>query len=224
MKKLKLKLTKVIASTLVVASILALNPIGASASWKQNGTGWWYTEGSSYSTGWKEIDGNWYYFYSDGYMAKDKTIDGYYLNASGAWISTQTQSEKISVVYPSNWIKKNIKGKNIYLLDDKGTSVNLVVESMQGLSEEEYNKASDIDVKTNLGIDNIKVQEHEFNNKKARLTNFVQTYQGINIPTYQVTFLNSNTSYIFTIAGREKISDENMIAFNNMLNTVKFAN
>ena len=32
----KLKLTKVIASTLVVASVLALNPIGASAEWKQN--------------------------------------------------------------------------------------------------------------------------------------------------------------------------------------------
>ena len=32
----KLKLTKVIASSLIVASVLALNPIGASASWKSN--------------------------------------------------------------------------------------------------------------------------------------------------------------------------------------------
>ena len=77
----KLKLTKVIASSLAVASVLALNPIGASAEWKQNSAGYWYTSGNSYYTGWKLIDKNWYYFYSDGYMAKDTTIDGYYLNS-----------------------------------------------------------------------------------------------------------------------------------------------
>jgi len=47
----KLKLTKVIASSLVVASVLALNQIGASAEWKQNSNGWWNTEGSSWSKG-----------------------------------------------------------------------------------------------------------------------------------------------------------------------------
>ena len=82
----KLKLTKVIASSLIVASVLALNPIGASAEWKQNYTGWWYTDGSSWATGWKLIDGNWYYFNSDGYMAHDTIIDGYKLGSDGAWI------------------------------------------------------------------------------------------------------------------------------------------
>ena len=82
----KLKLTKVIASSLIVASVLALNPIGASAEWKQDTTGWWYTEGSSWATGWKLIDGNWYYFNSDGYMAHDTTIDGCKLGSDGAWI------------------------------------------------------------------------------------------------------------------------------------------
>jgi len=83
----KLKLAKVIASSLIVVSVLALNPIGANASWKQNSTGYWYTTGNSYATGWKLIDKNWYYFYSNGYMAKDTTINGYYLNSSGAWTS-----------------------------------------------------------------------------------------------------------------------------------------
>ena len=82
----KLKLTKVIASVLIVASVLAFNPIGASAEWKQDNTGWWYTEGSSYTTGWKLFDGNWYYFNSDGYMAHDTTIDGCKLGSDGAWI------------------------------------------------------------------------------------------------------------------------------------------
>ena len=84
----RLKLTKVIASSLIVASVLALNPIGASASWKQNSTGWWYTEGNYWAKGWRLIDKNWYYFYSDGYMAKDTTIGGYYLNSSGAWTNS----------------------------------------------------------------------------------------------------------------------------------------
>ncbi|EKQ56112.1 MULTISPECIES: leucine-rich repeat domain-containing protein [unclassified Clostridium] len=78
------RLKKVIASSLIAASVLALNPIGASAEWKQNPTGWWYKEGNSWATGWRLIDSKWYYFDSKGYMAKDTTIDGYYLNDSGA--------------------------------------------------------------------------------------------------------------------------------------------
>jgi len=64
----KLKLTKVIASTLVIASVLALNPIGASAEWKQDSNGWWYTEGSSWATGERRIDDHYYYFEANGYM------------------------------------------------------------------------------------------------------------------------------------------------------------
>jgi len=94
-KMKKLKLTKVIASSLIAVSVLALNPIGASAEWKQNLAGWWYTEGNSYATGWRQIDGNWYYFNSRGYMEHDKTIDGYYLNNSGAWKDVTTTSENL---------------------------------------------------------------------------------------------------------------------------------
>ena len=64
----KLKLTKVIASALVVASVLLLNPIGASAEWKLDKKGWWYSEGSSWATGWRVIDGSLYYFDTKGYM------------------------------------------------------------------------------------------------------------------------------------------------------------
>lgn len=82
----KLKLTKLVASLLLITSIITLNPIGVSAEWKQNDIGWWYTEGASYSKGWRQIDGNWYYFDKyDGYMATDTDVDGYYLNSSGAW-------------------------------------------------------------------------------------------------------------------------------------------
>ena len=112
----KLKLTKVIASSLVVSSVLALNPIGASASWKQNNIGWWYIEGSSWATGWRYINGEWYYFDNNGYMktgwiqyvnkwyylydsgsmAKNTTINGYVLDSDGAWIQT-TQNNSSSL-------------------------------------------------------------------------------------------------------------------------------
>ena len=99
----KLKLTKVIASLLVVASVLTLNPIGASASWRQNSKGWWYTVESA-ATGWMKIDGKWYYFYSDGYMAHDTIIDGFKLGSDGVCIlnqeteSTRNLDEKIDEV------------------------------------------------------------------------------------------------------------------------------
>ncbi len=98
---MKMKLIKGITYSLITASILMINPIGASASWKQNNIGWWYTNDNSWVTGWNKIDGKWYYFYSDGYMAKDTSIDGYILGSDGAWInneptaSTTSSNEKI---------------------------------------------------------------------------------------------------------------------------------
>lgn len=87
MNKMKnFKLKKVIAGTLVAASVLMLNPIGASAEWKQDTTGWWYADGSSWVTGWKLIDQKWYYFNPDGYMERNTTIGGYQLGSDGAWI------------------------------------------------------------------------------------------------------------------------------------------
>lgn len=91
----KLKLTKVLASLLVAASLLTLNPIGASAEWRQDTNGWWYAEGSSWATGWREIGGKWYHFNTEGYMTKNKVIDGYVLGADGAWIQNTDMIPKI---------------------------------------------------------------------------------------------------------------------------------
>lgn len=100
------KLSKLIVSSLLATSLLALSPIAANAEWKKDSTGWWFTEGnSSYATGWRLIDRNWYYFYSDGYMAHDTSIDGYYLNSSGAW--TDSASAVIG-----REILKNIRVQN----------------------------------------------------------------------------------------------------------------
>ncbi|EHJ00731.1 cell wall binding repeat-containing protein [Clostridium sp. DL-VIII] len=59
---------KLIILTMILISILTMNPIVTHAEWKQDNNGWWNSEGSSWSVGWKEIDGKWYYFDDNGYM------------------------------------------------------------------------------------------------------------------------------------------------------------
>jgi hypothetical protein len=87
-------LRKAIALVTVTMSIMAFNPIGASAEWKQDNTGWWYKVDNSWLIGWMNIDGKYYYFSSNGYMAHDAIIDGYYLGADGAWVqNNMTQGE-----------------------------------------------------------------------------------------------------------------------------------
>lgn len=95
---IKKKLVKVIASTLMIASIFALNPIGVSASWNQTDTYWWYTENNAWVTGWKLIDGKWYYFNSDGHMVHDTVINGFKLGSDGAWINTQIAASDEKIV------------------------------------------------------------------------------------------------------------------------------
>lgn len=98
----KLKLIKLIASTLLLASVFVLYPIGASAEWKQDNIGWWYTEGDSWATGWRNIDGRWYYFYYDGYMASCTVIDGYTLGVDGAWIEDTSIDATVTTIENTN--------------------------------------------------------------------------------------------------------------------------
>ena len=113
----KLKLTKVIAGSLIVASVLALNPIGASAAWKSDSTGWWYTEGSGFSTGWKQINGFWYYFDSNGYMKTGWVQSGltwYYLKDNGIMATENLSIQGKSYQFSSDgkWINNATTSSN----------------------------------------------------------------------------------------------------------------
>ena len=99
--------TRVIASALAIASMIAMNPVGVSAAWRKDNNGWWYTEGNSWATGWRLIDGNWFYFYSDGYMAHDTTIDGYYLNSNGAWSNISVDCKNKETLKLSGTLRKS---------------------------------------------------------------------------------------------------------------------
>lgn len=124
----RMRLTKIIASSLMVASVLALNPIGASAEWRQDSTGWWYSEGSSWATGWRQLNGKWYYFNTSGYMAHDTVIGEYKIGSDGAWIqdTASTVNKSVSSVKPTqdkvkstgnySWFEEN--GNKYFKLDN----------------------------------------------------------------------------------------------------------
>lgn len=107
---------KIILSALIAVSVLALNPAGASAEWKQDNCGWWYSDGNSYAIGLREINGKtyyfdsygymktgwikdnyygtWHYFYPNGIMAYNTIIDGYELDKDGTWIKPSEGAEE----------------------------------------------------------------------------------------------------------------------------------
>lgn len=106
------KLRNIMLTFVAVLSLFLINATGASAEWKQDSTGWWYSQGSFFETGWSSIGGQWYYFDSNGYMktgwlndsgswyylkadgrmAHDCTIDGCYINSSGIWVQQNNNS------------------------------------------------------------------------------------------------------------------------------------
>lgn len=95
---IKNKVMTILTSAVVISTIFTLCPVSASAEWKSDSVGWWYTEGNSCVTGWKYIDGNWYYFYSDGYMATNNKIGDYFVNSNGIWTNEITAEEAKQLV------------------------------------------------------------------------------------------------------------------------------
>lgn len=138
MKKTNLK--KIILIGLLTTSILVAFPVGASAEWRQNTRGWWYSQGNSYATGWNNIDGKWYYFYDhgsmNGYMAFDTFINGYKLGLDGAWIqnSTTTTNSIMPITAPSNWTRLAVDGYSL----NNGSILAYKPKELQGYS---YDKA-----------------------------------------------------------------------------------
>lgn len=100
---------KIIALSISTMSLLATTSISANAEWMQNSTGWWYTEGNSWSVGWRQINNQWYYFGSDGYM---KT--GWLQDTDGKWY----------YLNPNGEMAKNIITPDGYKIDENGVWTN----------------------------------------------------------------------------------------------------
>lgn len=117
---------RIITTLLTTTLLLGVTSIGASASWRQDSKGWWYTEGTGFTRGWKNIEGEWYYFDQSGYMktgwiydginwyymwnngimAKNTKVGDYYLGPNGVWdksasntVGTTVSENKSDIVY-----------------------------------------------------------------------------------------------------------------------------
>ncbi|MDR3594161.1 hypothetical protein [Clostridium sp.] len=116
---MKKNIKRYIVMGIISASIMAVNPIAAHAEWKQDNTGWWYSQGNSYAqswlqdnngkwyyfgqdgymkTGWLNDNGKWYYLNNDGSMAVNTNIGGYQVNNNGVWIQNTTNSNNTTNV------------------------------------------------------------------------------------------------------------------------------
>jgi len=119
------KLSKLIAGLLLGMSILVLKPIGASAEFRQNSTGWWYHEmhnaTDSWATGWREVNHRWYYFGEDGYMLHDTAVGIYSLGSDGAWLTPISLSSNVNAGSRNSVEKGVIFDINIFNLSVGGT-------------------------------------------------------------------------------------------------------
>lgn len=159
---------KIIASTITIMALVAVNPISAHAEWRNSGSGWWYSQGGDYyATGWKQINGKWYYFGSDGYMktgwlndsgkwyylnkngsmARNRYVGNYYVNSNGVYepqnkigttTTTRATSQGITLEYPSSWTKSTHDNNTTYDLDNKGTGIVQTTIDLEGHSEKEF--------------------------------------------------------------------------------------
>ena len=142
MKSLKLK--KLVAAALTIATISAVSPMAASAAWKQDNRGWWNTEGNSYSIGWRQLNGSWFHFDSVGYMSTGWVQDGqawYYMNPvsdgtmgsmktgwiqdKGTWYYLNPVSNGSQGAMSTGWINDN---GTWYFTDNSGAMQTGVVE------------------------------------------------------------------------------------------------
>lgn len=107
------KITKILASTLAITSMLTLGSFKANAEWKEETTGWKYNTGNTFATGWHNIEQDWYYFNNDGYMVNNTYIDNFYLSSNGAMIggtgvadpfsNVDTIKKSMPITVPENW-------------------------------------------------------------------------------------------------------------------------
>lgn len=167
MKKLK----NIMLTFVAVLSLFLMNTTGVNAEWKQDNTGWWYSQGSFFDIGWSNIGGQWYYFDSNGYMktgwlndggkcyylksdgtmVHDCTIDGYYINSLGIRVQQNNKSVTTST-YINGELKVNFidVGQADSILIQQGNE-NMLIDS--GNNDDENTLKNYL---ANLGVKELK--------------------------------------------------------------------
>lgn len=218
-----LRFTKIIASLLVVISLIKLNPVSAATNtyWKKDNKGWRYGEGYYHRTGWNLIDGDWYYFYTgyDGYstesmreyMAHDTTIQGYYVGSDGKWVNNpifvvkdpnlrQVIKDKVGRQY-GDFTKDEVKSINTLILENKNISTLFGLNNLTNLKVLiiRDNQLSDISALKNMPWLTV---VHIESSKLTDVATIVDTLKCL--PNVKTVALKENQ---FTKADEQKIAD-----------------
>lgn len=101
MKKTKLFLTVLMASSFLSGTALA-------GTWVQDSSGWYYQndDGTNPTNQWyQEFDGKWYYLNESGYMLTDGAApDGRVVGADGVWVQPVSGEPKTVLREINNWV------------------------------------------------------------------------------------------------------------------------
>lgn len=187
-------LRRLIILIITAGTLLAILPIGASASWKQDSNGWWNTEGNSYSIGWKKIDSKWYYFDKSGYMVHNEIIDQYYIDSNGIGVAT-TKGE-IPIKIPANWIKSKEHKLSTYVIDSKATVTYDTTETFGG-SESSYINGMKYGIMKSLG--EIQLSEKNYNGKNATIMQYTITTNSEIKKACSVLLFKDGKAYCFNL-------------------------
>ena len=209
-------LKKMLVLAIMGTTLLTVLPIGASAEWKSNNSGWWYSKGTGYSTGWDLIDNSWYYFNSDGYMAHNTMIDGYYIDSNGASVATENVGIPIRV--PANWTKLNNKIEGIdlsYKMNNNSAFVYKTEDIGSECSESDFINGVKAGLSKQSGI---QFSEKNYNGRKALSAEYVDSKNSQTVKAYVVFMLNDNKIYAFGIISTLDTFDNNKQKLEDLLN------
>lgn len=85
--------------------------VESSYQWKQDATGYYYTDGTNYKKScWEKIDGKWYYFLDSGYIVSNK-----WYKINGTWYYFDNDG----VMAESKWVKTG----EWYYVDENGAMI-----------------------------------------------------------------------------------------------------
>lgn len=183
---MKKSIKKIISTIIMTTTILGIFIVPANAEWKQNSTGYWYSNGNSWFTNWNQIDGKWYYFSPNGYMksnswqqegdkwyflkpngsmAQNETYNGYNFENNGVWNqnynvdSNNTTNSSVNNTATTN--SNNSSNSNVSNTFDSSTN-NSGNTTLNNTGTINFNDNSKTTNNVNVTVDNTSKEEKSY--------------------------------------------------------------
>lgn len=204
-----------------------------------NGNKYYFDSNGYMATGWKQMSsGLWYYFNNDGSMARETYIGNNYVNYGGVWdkehdkVATTSNSgltkntvvlNALSVDIPTNYLAKTYDGYTSYIVDEAGTNIIFMNESMHGLTKDDFLKTSISDMKLqhDLQDSDIQCSKQIVASQTADIIDIQFEKDGKIVHSREVVLYHNGDVYFFALTG--EVTKENIAKLNTILETVRFS-